>query len=79
SQPMVNGRQADGEMARRLLDAGVDVNVRASLRKGIRFSDDPEIVEYRDVTPLGWGKQFHSRDFVSSAAMALIVEQGGAD
>lgn len=79
SQPTVNGRQADGGMARCLLDSGADANARASLRKGIRFSQNPEIVEYRDVTPLGWGKRFHGRDFVSESAMSLIAEHGGGE
>jgi hypothetical protein len=64
-------------MAQWLLNAGADANERASLKKGIRFSHDPEVAEYRNVTPLGWGRQFHCLDFASSSAMAIIVEQGG--
>jgi hypothetical protein len=35
SQPTVNGRQGDGEMAQWLLNAGADANARASIKKGI--------------------------------------------
>jgi hypothetical protein len=33
--------------------------------------------EYRDVTPLSWGKRFHSKIFVSAPAMRLIAARGG--
>ena len=33
--------------------------------------------EYRDVTPLSWGQQFHAQVFVSRPAMQLIAERGG--
>ena len=65
-----------------LLDHGADPNVRASLRKKMhpgyapRF-DTENTHEYRDVTPLGWGRQFHARVFVSEPAMRLIEEHGG--
>ena len=65
-----------------LLDHGADPNVRASLRKklhpgyGPRY-DVEKTYEYRNVTPLGWGRQFHARVFVSEPAMRLIEEHGG--
>ena len=65
-----------------LLDAGADPNVRASLRKKLhpgyapRF-DTEKTYEYRNVTPLGWGRQFHAKMFVSEPAMRLIEENGG--
>jgi hypothetical protein len=67
-----------------LLDHGADPNVRASLRKRLhpgyegRFDVD-RTYEYRDVTPLGWGRQFHARPFVSEPAMRLIEEHGGRE
>ena len=63
--------------ARLLLDHGADPNVRASLRKRLRFVDDETMHEYRDVTPLGWGQRFHDQGFVSKPAMRLIAERGG--
>ncbi len=65
-----------------LLDHGANPNVRASLRKRLhpgyagRF-DVENTYEYRDVTPLGWGRQFHAKTFVSEPAMRLIEEHGG--
>ena len=72
SQPAHNGRQADGQMARWLLQQGASPNARASLRKGIRFHGDKKVYEYRDVTPLEWGRKFHSRGLVNEAAMRVI-------
>jgi ankyrin repeat protein len=67
----------DAEFARLLLDHGADPNARASLRKELRGVDDESLHEYRDVTPLAWGKRFHDRSFVSPPAMALIARYGG--
>ncbi len=71
-------RSHDG-FARLLLDHGADPNVRASLRKRMRFVGDEAMHEYRDVTPLAWGERFHEQDFVSRPAMQLIAERGGHD
>jgi ankyrin repeat protein len=67
-----------------LLDHGADPNVRASLRKRLHPGyegrlDVDRTYEYRDVTPLGWGRQFHARPFVSEPAMRLIEEHGGRE
>ena len=34
--------------------------------------------EYRDVTPLGWGEQYHARIFVSRESLRLIEARGGS-
>jgi hypothetical protein len=61
-----------------LLEHGADPNARASLRKQLHPGYGPETVhEYRNVTPLGWGEQFHRKIFVSEPAMRLIAERGG--
>ena len=65
-----------------LLDHGADPNVRASLRKKLHPGYAPKFdvektYEYRNVTPLGWGRQFHAKVFVSEPAMQLIEEKGG--
>ena len=67
-----------------LLNHGADPNVRASLRKKLhpgyegRF-DVENTYEYRNVTPLGWGRQFHAKTFVSEPAMRLIQQSGGEE
>jgi hypothetical protein len=76
SQPYRNGRTQD-TFARLLLDAGANPNARASLRKRLRFVADETMHEYRDVTPLSWGTQFHDQDWVSQAVMKLIADRGG--
>lgn len=67
-----------------LLDHGANPNARASLRKQLHPGyvperGDGEMHEYRDVTPLSWGKRFHSKYFVSEPAMRLIAERGGQE
>lgn len=69
--------RAHDDFARLLLDHGADPNVRASLRKRMRFVGDEALHEFRDVTPLAWGQRFHEQDFVSRPAMKLIAERGG--
>lgn len=82
SQAYLCGRQRDAAFARLLLDHGADPNVRASLRKRLRFVPDESMHEYRDVTPLAWGERFHGpgspgHTWVSKPAMQLIAERGG--
>jgi ankyrin repeat protein len=77
SQPYRTALRRDDTFARLLLDHGADPNVRASLRKRLRFVHDETTHEYREVTPLSWGERFHDQDWVSPAVMRLIVERGG--
>jgi len=65
------------DFARLPFDHGVDPNVRASLRKLMRFFGDELEREYLDVTPLASGERFHEQDFVSRPAMRMIAERGG--
>lgn len=63
-------------------NGGANPNTRASLRKQLHPGyvperDDGRMHEYRDVTPLSWGKRFHCQIFVSAPAMRLIAEAGG--
>jgi hypothetical protein len=74
----VQSLRADDEFARLLLDSGANPNVRASLRKRLVDAGvDEDVHEFHNVTPLGWGEQFHARKFVNRAAMRLIAERGG--
>lgn len=67
-----------------LLEHGADLSVRASIRKKLhpgyapRF-DTENWHEYRDVTPLGWGRQFHAKVFVNQHVLDLIEEAGGKE
>lgn len=67
-----------------LLDHGANPNVRASLRKKLHPGYAPRydvemMYEYRDVTPLSWGRRFHAKVFVSEPALKLIEEHGGEE
>jgi hypothetical protein len=67
-----------------LLAHGADPNVRASIRKRLHKGYGPKYdventYEYRNVTALGWGRQFHAKVFVSEPAMKLIEEAGGRE
>jgi hypothetical protein len=79
SQPYRAGCRRDDAFARLLLEHGADPNVRASLRKRLRFVDDESEHQYRDVTPLSWGRRFHDQDWVNQAVVRLITEYGGRD
>ena len=78
------GRPQLAPFTQLLLDHGADPNLRASLRKqlhpgyGPRY-DVKQAYEYRDVTALSWGRQFHAKVFVSERAMKLIEERGGRE
>lgn len=67
-----------------LLDHGADPNVQASLKKRLHPGYGPKYdvdktYEYRNVTPLSWGRQFHAKVFVSDVAMQLIAQFGGKE
>ena len=67
-----------------LLDHGANPNARASLRKKLHPGYGPKYdventYEYRDITPLSWGRRFHAKVFVSEPAMKLIEERGGEE
>jgi len=84
SQAYICRLQRDAAMARLLLDHGADPNARASVRKRLRFVPDESMHEYRNVTPLSWGRQFHGpgspgHTWISKEAMELIAERGGKE
>jgi hypothetical protein len=61
-----------------LLAHGADPKVRASLWKQLHPGHgDPTRHDYRNVTPLSWGRQFHAPIFVSEPALQLIEAAGG--
>ena len=76
-------REQVAPFAKLLLQNGADPNVRASLRKQLHPGYAPKydiaLHEYRNITPLSWGRQFHAKVFVSEPAMKLIEEYGGRE
>ena len=77
SQTYRVGLREDDGFARLLLEHGADPNVRASLRKRLRFVEDETLHEYRDVTPLAWGRRFHDQSWVNGSVLALLAERSG--
>jgi Ankyrin repeat len=76
------GHEQIAPFAELLLEHGADPKVRASLRKKLHPGyasryDTETLFEYRDVTAVEWGEQFHAKVFVSEPAMKLIAEHGG--
>ena len=74
-------RSLDASFTQLLLDHGAAVHVRCSLRKQLHpgYGKDEVMREYRDVTPLSWGRRFHRKEFVNGAALALIEAAGGQE
>jgi hypothetical protein len=72
------GQPDEARFTRLLLSRGGHPNVRASLR--VRLEEGHgggPVREYRDVTPLAWGEQYHARIFVSRESLRLIEARGG--
>jgi hypothetical protein len=72
------GQPDEARFTRLLLDRGADPNVRSSLRSRLEEGHGGGgLREYRDVTPRGWGEQYHARIFVSRESLRLIESRGG--
>jgi len=70
----------EAPFTRLLLDNGADPTIRASLKKRLHAGyapkyDTSKAYEYRNVTAVEWGQQFHAKVFVSEPAIALILER----
>jgi hypothetical protein len=72
------GQPDEARFTRLLLDRGADPTVRASIRARLEEGHGGgPLREYRDVTPLGWGEQYHADIFVSRESLRLIEAGGG--
>lgn len=72
------GQPDEARFTRLLLDRGANPNVRASIWQRLEEGHGGgPLREYRDVTPLGWGEQFHAKIFVSRESLRLIEAGGG--
>jgi ankyrin repeat protein len=73
-------KKDEASSTRLLLEHGADPNAVASLRKQLHPGYGPDTMhEYREVTPLTWGKRFHRQKFVSREALRLISKAGGRE
>lgn len=69
-----------GELAKLLLQNGADPNLRATFRRRLRPTANPEneeIFEFHDVTAVEFAEQFQDQRFVNQAAIAAIAEASG--
>ena len=71
------GQPQQAEFTKLLLDHGADPTIRASLKKKLHPGyagryDVENTYEYRNVTALEWGRQFHAKEFVSEPALRLL-------
>jgi len=72
------GQPDEARFTRLLLERGADPNIRASLRARLEEGHGGgPLREYRNVTPIGWGEQYHARIFVSRESLRLIEARGG--
>ena len=83
-------KAGDARFTELLLARGADPNVRASIRMRLgEGHGDPRIREFRDVTPLSWGRRFSLEGvpnnkyreilFVNAEAMRVLEAHGGHD
>jgi hypothetical protein len=74
----IKGHTDDARFTWLLLDRGADPDIRASLRQRLEEGHGGgPLREYRDVTPIAWGEQFHAKIFVSRESLRLIEARGG--
>ena len=72
------GKPDDARFTRLLLDRRANPNYRASLRARLEEGHGGgPLREYRNVTPVVWGEQYHARIFVSRESLRLIEARGG--
>ena len=70
------GQPDEARFTRLLLDRGADPNVRASIRQRLEEGHGGgPLREYRDVTPIGWGEEYHAKIFVSRESLRLIRDR----
>ena len=72
------GQPDEARFTRLLLERGARPTVRASLRARLEEGHGGgPLREYRSVTPLGWGEQYHAKIFVSRESLRLVAAAGG--
>ncbi len=73
------GQPDEARFTRLLLDRGADPKVRASVRARLEEGHGGgPLREYRNVTPLDWGKRYHAKIFVSPESLRLIETRSGS-
>jgi hypothetical protein len=72
------GQPDEAKFTKLLLGLGASPNTRAPLRTRLEEGHGVGPThEYRNMTPLRWGEQFHAPIFVSREALRLVEAHGG--
>jgi hypothetical protein len=72
------GQPDEARFTRLLLERGASPTVRASVRARLEEGHGGgPLREYRGVTPLGWGEQYHAKIFVSRESLRLVAANRG--
>ena len=71
---VVSHGKEQGSMARKLVECGAKLDVRASLRKFLDWCDSPRWHEARDVTAAEWGRTFPEKGWVNQEALGIAAE-----
>jgi len=69
---VVSHGKRQASMARRLLERGAPITVRASLRKFLDWCETPRWHKALDVTPAEWGRTFPEKGWVNEEALRLL-------
>lgn len=75
---VVSHGRRQGEMARKLLERGASITVRASLRKFLDWCERPAWHVARDVTPTQWARTFPDQGWVNADALKLVELREGS-
>jgi hypothetical protein len=72
---VVSHGRRQGAMARRLVETGADLEMRAALRKFLDWCETPRWHEARDVTAELWGRTFPDQGWVNKEAMKMVASR----
>lgn len=73
---VVSHGRHQASMARKLLERGASISVRASLRKFLDWCETPRLHEVREATPADWARTFPDKGWVNDEALALVEQRG---
>lgn len=72
----------DASKAELLLRHRADPNVRATIRKQLRYMGNPDLekmIEFHAVTAIGFARQFQVPAWVNEPSISVILEYGGKE
>lgn len=79
---VVSYTHSDDTKAKFLLENGANPNVRATIRKQLRYMGQQHLEKmysFREVTPIGFARQFQVQDWVSRSSISVLEAYGGRE